>query len=454
MNCRLLKRMITIAASMAIATSLMSYSLLEAGYEPYSQTDGIGNTVGVTDARSAAMGGAGVSGGMHFLDTAINPASLTFLKTGFGCQFNYGILRNNDRRSIPIYNFFDSYIDEATYSNNSNWYDEAAVGGYYNYQFGRAGVALGLSYTPEINFDADYSEDVRNDEGSDNNAYPVIIARNTLESEGAIRSTSMTLAGNFDNLGPIERLGFGVEIAMYEGEHYRTKKIIWSDEARLIVQNFVLPDYNEKMEREFSGTGFKIGANARFADYYGFGFAYTPKTELEVDYKLDGVEMDVDDYVMPSKIQFGLFYSPQNVMRTCVNIDMEIVNWSEVEDYYEDAINFYLGVEHKIFMTMPVRLGFRYETCPIESIAMPTFTCGTGVQVYGPLWFDFSMEYSRRKYQGKDLFPESYYDDENYAESASYESQLWNYVTPTDREESDKIEETFLKFQGALTLTF
>ncbi len=451
---RLSLRTICVVVLIAFSASLMSYSLLEAGYEPYGQTDGIGNTVGVADARASAMGGACASGGMRFLDSMINPANLAFLDTRYGAQLNYGILRNNDRRSIPIYNFFDSYIDEGTYANNSNWYDEAALGGFYNLQLGRAGFALGVSYTPEINFDAKYSEDVRNDEGSDNNNYPTIIARNDIESEGAIRSTNMTLAGNFDNLGPIERLGVGVEIAMYEGEHYHTKKITWSYEARQLVQTFELPDYYERMEREFSGTGYKIGANATFAQYYGFGFVYTPKTELDVDYKLNDVEMDVDEYVMPSKIRFGLSYKPQNVMKTYVNIDMEIINWSEIEDYYEDAYNFYLGVEHRVFRTMPVRLGFRYETSPIDAIAMPTFTCGTGFNVYGNLYFDCSMEYSRRKYQGRDLFPESYYDDTQYSESPTYESELWNYVTPTDREESDKIEETFLKFQGTLTLTF
>ncbi len=459
---RLFIKSLYVVTLVLFASSLAGYSLLEAGYEPYFQTDGLGNYVGITDARSGAMGGAGVFGGQRFLDTTINPASIMFLDPGYGGEINYGLMRTNDRRSMPIYSFFDEYVDEGTCSYNSDWYDEAAIGGYYMQDISRAGFGVGLSYTPRLNFDATYNEDVRNDDSSDDNQYPFIIAKNSIESEGAIRSTNLAIAGSFSKLGFVDLMSLGVQIAFYEGEHNRTKRIEWTDEARQVVQNFELPDYYEKMGREFSGTGFNIGFNLHFADHYGFAFTYTPKTELEVDYsyKLDSyqgqmeADLDVDDFVMPSRMRFGLLYKPQNVMKTFVNVDMEIVNWSEVEDYYDDAINFYLGVEHRVYETMPIRIGFRYETLPIDSIAMPTFTCGTGFEVYGPLRFDFSIEYSHRKYQGEDLFPESYYNDENYAESASYESQLWNYVVPTDRTESDKVDETFLKFQSALTLTF
>ncbi len=451
---RLSLQIISLALLIVFASSLAAYSLLEAGYEPYIETYGLGNYVGTTDARSSAMGGANTSGGLRALDAINNPANLANLETGFGAQLNFGIMRDNDRRSMPLYSFFDEYVDETTYANNSNWYDEATVGAYYRMQLSRLGFAVSLNYTPRVNFDANYEEDVRNKEGSDNNGYPKILAFNSIESEGAIRATSLMLAGNINDVSVFDQIALGIEIAMYEGEHNRTKKIVWSDDARLAVQNFELPDYYEKMEREFSGTGFKLGLNANFAERYSVGFAFTPKTELSVDYKFDGVEYDVDDYVMPSRIRFGVQYRPQNIMETYFNVDMEIVNWSDVEDNYDDVFNFYIGVEHKIFMTMPIRLGFRYETNPIDNIAMPTYTCGTGFQVYGPVWFDFSMEYSHRKYQAQDLFPNSYYNDENYAESASYSSQLWEYDVPEDRDESDKVDETFLKFQTALSVTF
>jgi len=167
-----------------------------------------GEFVENVDARIAAMGGAGVAEGGTIFSGKINPANLGFLDFNFGGQFVTGIIKNDDNRSIPMYNFFDGYIDDATYVSNSNYFDEYSLTAFYSRDFNDLKVSAALSYSPYNNFDCYYEEEVRNDEGSDNNNYPPVIAKNYIDGSGSINSIALSTAFTYRSF-----LSLGLEIA-------------------------------------------------------------------------------------------------------------------------------------------------------------------------------------------------------------------------------------------------
>jgi long-subunit fatty acid transport protein len=125
-----------------------------------------------------------------------------------------------------------------------------------------------------------------------------------------------------------------------------------------------------------------------------------------------------------------------------------------VNDFYENSMRYAFGVEHIVGNALPLRIGFRYETSPLDkSIALPTFTMGTGFDILDNLHLDLSGEFSNRNYTALDLFPDSYYDDTQYTEAVDYTSTIWSYAVPTDRgwDNPDKVEETFVKVMTTLS---
>ena len=140
-----MKKFIVILFSTILITQLFSYSLLERE---------AGNYVENIGARSAAMGGAAIAGGLRLFDISINPANLGFLPQKLGVQTSLGILKDNDNRSLPMYNFFDGYIYDAVYASNVNYFDEYSLGIYYRENISDFGIAAAFLHKPFINFDS------------------------------------------------------------------------------------------------------------------------------------------------------------------------------------------------------------------------------------------------------------------------------------------------------------
>ena len=113
-----MKKLFILFFAVAIGFQLFSYSLLERES---------GNLIQNPDARSSAMGGAAVAGGNRLFDAFVNPANLGMMKAGFGMQTSISIMKNDDNRSLPMYNFFDGYIDDATYASNEIYFSEYSL---------------------------------------------------------------------------------------------------------------------------------------------------------------------------------------------------------------------------------------------------------------------------------------------------------------------------------------
>lgn len=446
----------TVLLGLTLAVSLNGYSLYE--------RNGLGNLVPSFDARTSAMGGTSAADGFSLLQNSANPAGLGFMQDHFTFQASAGFMRDNDRRELAMYDSFDEIVDEATYAENTNLYANYAVAAAYRTQLGHVGLGFGFSFRPLLNFDCHYTEEVRTDDTQDNNTYPPIIANNLIKGSGAVDAFGLTFACDTDALPYVQKAAFGVEIAPLSGSQNLKTQIQWTQAAQDSVATFELPDYYNKIHRDYDGTRVVLGTRFQVNPRLGLGFSYALKTTLNTDSKLTVLNnntdayntstLDEDDAVLPTTIHWGLSFQPRNVARTVFNVDMEWVKWDDVNDAYDNTMRYSLGVEHNITNALPFRMGFAYECSPLDKeISLPTFTIGTGYNFLDHWTLDFAAAFSNRSYDTLDLFPDSYYDDTQYTDAPNYTSRLWNYVVPTDRDWShpDKVEELFINLMTTIT---
>lgn len=456
-----MKKVLFIIVMISIISSLFSYSILE------NET---GNIIGNIDPHSAAMGSAVGAGGFRLLDSMVNPANLSGLENGLGFQVVNSFMINSDSRSLPMYNSFDAYCGEAVYVSNVNLFTDFAGGLYYKRNFSDFGLATALQYRPQVSFSADYYEQVRNNRNSDDNGYPPKIAQNTIESKGGINAIAFQTAFKYKGIAAL-----GFEIAKLTGDSEMEKSIIWTEEAQDIM-NDTLEDSIVTLDREFSAYQFKVGANVKISPRIDLALSISPKVELDVTGNKDGVDVNsavfvytkfdstgavldsltYAQYTLPMTSYLGFSFKPRNIMKTILNFDFEYVKWSDTNPLYDDAINYYLGVEHILNNKIPFRFGFNYTTnyglhqdsgfVFANEITTPTFTAGTGFTLLDRFTIDFSLEYSNRQYETLDMFMDSYYDHEDLWEN-------YYYLNLQDRawENPDTVKETFINMKSAVS---
>ncbi|MBN1948753.1 MAG: outer membrane protein transport protein [Candidatus Cloacimonetes bacterium] len=458
---------------MLILTQLHSYSILERIS---------GNLVLNNDARSQAMGSAGTAGGNRLFDSFLNPANLGVLPAGFVFQIQTDLLKSTEDRSLPMYNSFDAYSDDATYVSNTHYMNNFTAGFKYAHQFQDLRLAAGLSYRPVVDFSSNYEEEVRNNANSDYDQYPPAIAYNYLEGTGSIYALGFSTAVNYR-----DRLTLGLELQQMNGDTELNRSIVWSDWALDNIPS--LAGVASQLNREFSAFTWQAGLHWKADPRLGFGLSFRPRVEFDVSGDLDGAALEDSyyayygyrhiyedslglhdeivltdssayaDYSTPLTVRAGVSYEPRNVMRTWFNLDVEYVQWSEVNHLYDDALNFYVGLEHRLLDKIPLRLGFNYQTTYAlheqegltfaNKVVTPTFSVGSGFTLWQKLEMDFSCTFSNRQYDALDLFQDSFYD---------YEI-LWTnyyYLNLADRgwENPDAVNENFLGLQAALSYTW
>lgn len=489
-----MKRITILVLFGLIAINLLSYSMMDRES---------GNYVGNLDARTSAMGGAMAIGGIHLFDGFINPANIAFFNNGLGVEGSFGLIKNNDDRSVPMYDSFSAYAGNAVYASNVHFFASQAGGASYTKCLGTMKISGALIYKPYIDLNSKYEEEVRNNEGTNNDNYPPIIANNSWENSGAINSYNLMLGFSVSN-----RIGLGFNFSKYSGNSEMLRELIWTQQAKDLMLSDAdsLVDQHYKLERDFDAFGVSLGLGYNISERLNVGFSFTPKVEFDVTGSVNGINFTKKDslgnpvaiwnyaystmidstgnpvitdttmisyndrynpYVAPAKMRLGFNFKPRNIMRTNFNFDFEFVKWSDSNSMFDDAFNFYVGVEHKLKFAMPLRLGFSYTTdyklnedhitindtdVPVEyasKVTMPTFTIGTGFE-YGSHWkFDISGQFSHRTYQALDLFPDTAYDY----------SQLWvnyQYLNFEDRgwENPDSVNEDLLKIKTSITFNW
>jgi len=250
----------------------------------------------------------------------------------------------------------------------------------------------------------------------------------------------------------------------------------------MIEDSSVLRDTINTMKRRISGTQVIFGAAYKANNRLSLGMSMTPSVSMNVTGNADGVSLDkavniyysaidstgtvyivdslmYDSYKLPSRFRVGLSYSPRNIMKTTLNLDVELVDWEVVNNRYDKEFNFYIGVENHVINKLPLRLGFNYQTTYqlvrdyphvlAQKISTPAFSTGTAFNLMKNLVLDLGFEVSKRSYEALDLFADSFY---NYP-------ALWanpQYLNFQDRgwENPDTVSEVFYKFQATLSLNW
>lgn len=450
--------------------SLMSYSILE------SQS---GHYIQMLDARSTAMGSSGITNSHRLFSIFANPANLAGQQSSLGFQAGSILTGNSENRSLPMYNSFDAYSGEGTYVSNNNIYSEIPVSLYAKYEMNHISLAAALSYRPFISFQADYFEEVRNNANSDNNNYPPVLANNYIESKGVINAASLTLAAAYGDF-----VQAGLEIASLQGEADWKRKINWTEQANMMMltsPDSLVNSYSH-LKREFKGMQIKVGTNFIISPRISAGLSFSPSIDFDVTGYLDtlavkdavymyyteadslGTAVKTDsimysEFISPARLKLGINFQPQNIMRTYFNLDVEMVNWSDLNDLFKDEFNFYLGVEHTLKYSLPLRIGFAYETFYAlythndfvfaDKISMPSFSAGTGFRILDRFTVDLAVKFAHRQYEALDLFNDSYYDHAN----------LWanyQYLNLQDRgwENPDTVKERFVNLQTSISFNW
>ncbi|MBN2460299.1 MAG: hypothetical protein JXB60_01730 [Candidatus Cloacimonetes bacterium] len=465
-----MNRIILIIILVVLSFQLYCYSLLNQYY---------GERLLNYDPRSLAMGSATVAGGNRLFTAFVNPANLVLQPEGISAQAGYKIILNSENRSLPMYNSFDAYSDDAIYVSNTSYYLDPALAVAYHWKMQEYSLSLAAHYRTYADMGAEYEEEVRNNDNSDYDSYPPILAYNSIKGEGGIDAAGVTLSAAYR-----EFLFLGLELVKLGGKNKLIRRLDWSDQAYIMMlgEDVELVDQYSKLNREFDGLSFQAGLGLRIDPRWSVGISFRPKVDLDVSGDFNDVDIEETvfiyfseldslnnpvpfdsltyaDFTDPLRFRAGFSYQPRNIMKTFFNCDVEYVKWSDINRLYDDQINYYIGVEHVFRQKTPLRIGFRFETeyglyddhglVFARKITTPTFTAGSGFTFLERFTLDVAFELSNRQYEALDLFPDDVYDYEPLWEN-------YYYLNLEDRgwENPDTVEETFFKVSSSISFNW
>lgn len=486
------RKIIILLLTVIAVGTLSSYSLNEFHY---------GHKLNTLDASAVSMGNTGTAGSSNPLGITLNAINALNQNKTLAFETTINANKIEDKRSFPMYNFFDSYINESTYTAQENIFYNIGVAVTSKYEFDKYNrLGVGFYMIPKYSFAGGYDEEVRNNGSSNDDAFPAKIAINKIDNEGAIYAYGLSLAYqySFDNLNYLRSLALGANVEMLDGNAESTKTIRFTDWAHDAAGYGVLADLEEKYDRDLSGIATQFSMNYEVNHRATFAFVYNPTTTIEVDATnklntyltyadstqlftpvltdLDSLKIDnmLNDYDLPSSYKVAFQLRPRNVLKTTFNVEAELVRWSETNDLFEDKFNYYLGIEHKFIETVPVRLGFSstnsydiaYDrfaevlqaengsTYTVDRAYMyavemmtPTVSLGTGFEFSKSLRADIGFSYSFRKFETLDLFMDEYYINDDI-----WLNSFYLPLTNRDWSNPDTVKENIFDFMFSLTL--
>jgi len=437
-------KVILILSIFSIAINLSGASL----FDRYT-----GEEIHCFSARSLAMGSVGVASKQGLTASLSNPATLGLLHNKFGFTLTANVTKNDEDRAYPIYDSFDSYIDDAVYVSDAHIFDKYSGGLYYNWNLVKSmKLTTAFNFAPIYDFNFKYNEEVRNNEKTDNDNEPKKIANNTFDGDGKIYAYSPSIAltlGNSNSLISSLSLGFGA--SYLKGKNEIDSTIIFTDWAKEQMKNKPdsIPDIEYNIKNKYSGVRYQGGFIIGLGERVHLGFSYTHKTELTKEYKTnsDTVWADTTIYY-PTKFGIGFGYHPRNIWDTKFSVEARLVKWSDYDDLYDDVIEYSAGIEHTMYNGIPIRLGFRYQPSGRDKeVTLSAFSAGTAIKLPYNLVLDLGAEVGKRNYTEKDLFPDGYYANDNLWDTA-------HASLPTDRENFDKIKDFMINAMATISWRF
>lgn len=391
---------------------------------------GFGSPNGGANPRSLGMGSTGSSLYQGSQGLYFNPATLIPDAPWGAFDLNLGLTQANEDRLVPLWDSFESYVDDTIVASNRNRYGNATGG--VIVRLPGTGMALSAGVFDRYDFQYDYYEEFRNPDGTD----PVqdrdrIIELRTIAQEGVLRSLS---AGYSAQL--FGRMQLGLAAHRYSGDPTREVREVNYQTSVTTVS---------RVEQELRGWGWSLGAYGSPNERIDLGVSYEGGFSLEGTHTtlatvtgsspLESAGDRSVDY--PGTLRFGATYHPRNRLRTTFAVEMERRFWegldSPVTSVFGDTLqvrdtwDLRVGLEHLFYQNLPVRFGFRYlENYADSESERAIYSAGVGYRAAG-FAFDVTGLLHRQTSRQEFLFDPSY---------------LSNYRAP---DTTEKVEDTIVQ---------
>ncbi|MFQ5600696.1 MAG: OmpP1/FadL family transporter [Candidatus Krumholzibacteriia bacterium] len=359
-----------------------------------------GTPTGTALGRSAAMGASGVS--LYHGNQAVvqNPALLALEPERVRVDFLFGVTQAAEDRLVPLFDSFDSFVDETTIATNRNTYAQAQGGVLWRLPSERP-MTLSAGVFERYDFDFDYFEELR-DPDVFSSPRDRILENRTFDVEGTLRSLSAGYGAEV-----VDRVHLGFSVHRYFGDVSTTSRVADVQNGTATI---------EDLDRDLTGWGWSVGAHARPLERVEVAVSFEGPFTVDGTHTyslLDeesGREMTFsseEEIEYPGTLRFGLAYHPRNVLGTTFTAELVRRFWEDLDDSFaagladtlldtlddsyletlagltlRDTWDFRLGLEHVFYNGLPVRFGFRYlENYADEESERSIYSVGIGYRI-------------------------------------------------------------------------
>ena len=367
---------LTLLALAALAGSAGAFTLAE--WERY------GYTISTYDARTLAMGGAGLASAEGARGLTVNPALLGKTE-GIDIALSGMLVLAEESRETPLHDSFDGVIAYTTYALNTEVYDRYVGSIAFRPDLDMEWMpVVAVGYGPRIDMSYGYHVQYRDPDFATEPADKILYDY-YIEGDGGINAFSVGLGQEV-----YPDVYVGLDVDFLRGEYDVSERWVYpidSDEED--VDAFA--EYND-----VAGTQFSLGVLYEGFHRVDLAAVYRGSFTLEGDYDIrtaggERGESGNFEYKYPSSLGLGIEYHPRNELMTKVSCDVEFTQWSEFEDSLldedpglDDTVTYRIGVEHAFFDDTLARFGFTYRPSYIEeSNTTAAFSAGLGLDVLG-----------------------------------------------------------------------
>ncbi len=374
-----------------------------------------GTPVDQGNGAAAAMGSAGVSRYLGSASLIHNPAMLAQAPSGFALQFQLGISQASEDRSVPLFDSFDSFVNDTVFATNRTTSGLGEGGVVFGLSNDRR-MALSVGIFERYDSEYDYIEEIR-DPDPDSTPRDRILSFNQIKDEGKLRSVSAGYATELLANDDVQAdLGFSAH------RYYGTLESFTS-EAPLAGS-----DADLRVSRDLTGWGWSVGTHVNVRERVSVGVSFEAPVKLNGAHDsratLAGAEdptvvlAENGDYDLeyPSVLNVGATYRPRNELRTSLTVQATRRFWDSLTDDFVDATNLALdaageeeilldlqntwdlrmGVEHTFYNGTPIRFGFRYlESYADRESDRSIFSAGVG-HVVEDVVLDLTVQFHRQ----------------------------------------------------------
>jgi hypothetical protein len=373
-----------------------------------------GTPVGGTSARSLALGSTGVSLLTGSEALFFNPAVM-IPEARYGIvDLTIGVTQATEDRLVPLYDSFDSFVDETSVALNRNSYGNISGGAIWRLP-AETPMAIAVGVFERFDFDYDYFEEFR-DPNVDSDPRDQLIQEREWTVDGKLWTTSIGYAAEL-----LKDVRFGGSVHRWSGDVQRDINVNDFQTSRHRI---------DTVQQELEGWGWTVGAWGRIGERVDLGASFEGPVALDgartvtaqtgavgqIDSTTStGASAEVD---YPAAVRLGGTYHPRNALRTTFTLEMERRFWEQLDTpvigavgdtvRVRDTWDLRMGLEHVFYNDLPVRFGFRY----LENYADPEseraiFSAGIGYRV-GGFELDVTGLYHRQTSRQDFLFDPSF----------------------------------------------